>query len=47
MVCCRSPRTMFLMCRYCVYKCRRVLSISLRREVGVLGYYGVVIVWAS
>ena len=35
MVCFRSPRTMVLMCGYCVYRCRSVLSISVRSEVSV------------
>ena len=39
MVCCRSPRTMVLVCGYCMYRCRKVLSISLRSEIGVLGYW--------
>ena len=34
---------MVLICGYYVYMCRRVLSISVRSEVGVLGHCGVVV----
>ena len=30
---------MVLMCGYFVYRCRRVLSISLRSEIGVLEHW--------